>query len=97
MSEKFNVHQELIDLWVRQAIYFDGDFKVSNSGRSYLSVVKGKAVLCEHGYLKGYRKKPEVLRTILHKLVDRYHNFIHRGYYYYYDRGEWYRHEVAPE
>ena len=92
MSESYNVHQELIDLWVRQAVYFDGDFKVVNAGRSYLSVTKGKATLCRHGHLVSYRKRPEVLEKILHKLVNRYQNFTRNEYYYYYSRGQWRRH-----
>lgn len=88
MTEPYNVHNELLSLWIRQAVYFEGDFKVVNAGRSYLAVVKGKATLCKHGHIVSYRRKPEVLERILHKLVNRYQNFEHKGYFYYYSRGE---------
>ncbi|MFS4446730.1 hypothetical protein [Maribacter sp. 2307UL18-2] len=91
MSEPYNVHRELVALWIRQAVHFEGDFMVKNAGRSYLSVVKGKAVFCDNGLLTNYRRKPEVLEKILHGLVDKYHNFTHSGYYYFYSRGEWRR------
>lgn len=91
MSESYNVHRELVALWIRQAVYFEGDFMVKNAGRSYLSVVKGKAMFSDNGLLTNYKRKPEVLEKILHGLVDRYHNFTHCGYYYFYSRGEWQR------
>ncbi len=91
MSEIYNIHDEIISLWIRQAVYFDGNFKVSNSGNSYLLVNKGKPLLCQHGHVKRYIKSPEKLENILKRLVTRYQNFEHNGYMYYFSRGEWRR------
>ncbi len=93
MSEYYNIHDGIISLWIKQAVYFDGNFKVSNSGSDYLSVSKGKSMLYKHGHLKRYIKEPEQLEKILHALVERYLNFQHNEYYYYYSRGEWRRFE----
>lgn len=90
-SEECYIHQNLISLWIRQAVYFDGWFKVSNKERSYVLVNKGKYVFCDNGHIKYQRKSRESMEKILHGLVLKHKSFIRQGYQYYFSRGAWYR------
>ena len=91
--EEFDLHDLLLDLWIRQAAYHNGTLKVGYKD-SYVVVDKGSYTFCDEGHLKREKKRPETCERILRGLINKYGKLEHRGYEYYFDKDRWLRKKV---
>ncbi len=91
--EEFDLHDVLLNLWIRQAAYHDGTLKVSHRD-SYVVADKGKYTFCDEGHIKREMKRPEAVERILKGLIKKYGRLERNGYEYYFDRGRWLRRKM---
>ena len=88
--EEFDLHDVLLNLWIRQAAYHDGVLKVSHRD-SYVVVNKGIYTFCDEGHIKREKKRPEAVERILRGLINKYGRLERNGYEYYFERDRWLR------
>lgn len=92
--EEFDLHDVLLSLWIRQAVYHEGTLKVSNGRDSYVVVNKGKYTFCDEGHIKKEKKRPEAIERILRGLILKYGRLEKNSYHYFYDKDRWIRKKV---
>ncbi len=91
--EEFDLHDVLLNLWIRQAVYHEGTIKVSHRD-SYVVVNKGKYTFCDEGHIKREKKRPETVERILKGLIAKYGKLEHNGYEYCFERDRWIRRKL---
>jgi len=93
--EEFDLHDVLLNLWIRQAVYHEGTLKVSNGRDSYVVVNKGEYTFCDEGHNKKEKKRPEAIERILRGLINKYGRLEHKGYEYYFKKHRWFRQIIS--
>lgn len=96
--ERFALSMQLLDAWIKQAVYHEGWIKVTALNGWYIIVDKGEYYVHKYGHTKRWHTSTkEILVRNVSKLITRTGGFEHRGYRYNFSMGEWKRYRLDDQ